>query len=170
MTTATATRPALHVHVPTEDEFSGQDFLPAPELEALYDQLILDYPETHGHLPMVEVKVVWKRKAGKRYGQKQLGYCAKTSGMTRYFADADFVIWIGADAVLEAELTDSQIRAAVSHEMRHLGWQAGEGGDAGKAVILGHDFELFFSEVKELGAWQDFIGEAAQSFSQAGLL
>lgn len=170
MTSATATRPALHVRVPTEDDFAGADFLPAPDLTALYDQLILDYPETHGHLPMVEVKVVWKRKAGKKHGQKQLGYCAKTSGLARYFAEADFVIWIGADAVLEAELTDSQIRAAVSHEMRHIGWEDGEDGEAGKPVILGHDFELFFSEIKELGAWQDFISEAAEAFSQAGLL
>ncbi len=169
MSSATATRPAIHVRVPTEDDFGGADFMPAPELTALYDQLILDYPETHGHLQWVDVKVVWKRKAGKKHGRQQLGYCAKTSGLARYFSEAEFVIWIGADSCLDGELTDSQIRAAVSHEMRHIGWEEGEDGEAGKAVIVGHDADLFFSEIKELGAWQDFIGEAAEAFSQAGL-
>lgn len=166
----TATRPAIHVHVPDEDQFDGADFMPAPELNALYSQLINDYPETHGHLNVVDVQVLWKRRGGKSQGKQRLGYCVKTSGLARYFAEADFVIWLAADTVLERELSDSQIRAAVSHEMRHIGFEEGEDGADGKAVIVGHDAEIFFSEIRELGAWEEFISEAAEAFSQAGLL
>lgn len=168
MTSATAARQAIHVRVPTEEQFGGADFLPAPELSALYEQLIEDYAETHGHLHWVDVKVVWKRRGGKSQGKQRLGFCAKTSGLTKYFAEAEFVIWLAADTVLERELTDSQIRAAVSHEMRHIDWEVDEEGN-GKAVIVGHDAELFLSEIRELGAWESFISETAQTFEQAGL-
>lgn len=165
----TATRPAVHVRVPTSEQFEGAEFMPAPELSGLFDQLVRDYPETHGHLQWIDVKVLWKAKGGKSQGKSRLGYCAKTSGLAKFFADADFVIWLAADVVLEREMTDSQIRAAVSHEMRHIGWEEDEDGP-GKAVIVGHDAELFLSEIRELGAWHEFIGQAADAFSQAGLL
>jgi hypothetical protein len=167
---ATATRPAIHVRVPMTDDFDGEEFLLSDELQALYDQLIRDYPDTHGHLPRVAVKVAWKAKGGKSQGKVRLGYCAKLSGAAKFFAEAEFLIWLAADTVMDRELTDSQIRAAVSHEMRHIAWQDGEDGEDGKAVIAGHDAEIFFSEIHELGAWEEFISEAAQAFSQAGLL
>ena len=169
MTSATAQRTTVHVRVPTDDQFDDADFMPAPELSALYGQLIADYPETHGHLHWVDVKVVWKKRGGKSQGKQRLGFCAKTSGLAKYFAEAEFVIWLAADTVLERELTDSQIRAAVSHEMRHIGWEVDDEGN-GKAVIAGHDAELFLSEIRELGAWESFISEAADAFTQAGLL
>lgn len=163
-----ATRPAIHVRVPTDEQF-GEDFMPSPELTALYDQLIQDYPETHGHLPMVEVKVVWKRRGGKSAGKEKLAKCVKTSGLARYFAEAEYVIWLAADHVIEREMTDSQIRSCLSHEMRHIAWVVDEETGEGKAEIVGHDVELFFSEVRELGAWNEFIGQAAEAFEQSGL-
>ena len=30
--------------------------------------------------------------------------------------------------------------------------------------------ELFWSEIRELGAWESFIAETAEAFNQAGLL
>jgi hypothetical protein len=166
MTTATA--PAIHVRVPLEEQFGGADFMPAPELTALYEQLITDYPETHGHLHWVEVKLAWKRKGGKKNGQNNLAFCQKLSGAAKYYADADFLIWLAADEVLAREMTDREIRACVSHEMRHVGWDVDEEGN-GKAVILGHDVELFFSEVREIGGWNEMLREAASAFEQAPL-
>ncbi len=168
MPTATAERTAIHVRVPNEDQFGDADFMPAPEPSAFYEQLIGDYPETHGHLHWVDVKVVWKKRGGKSQGKQRLGFCAKTSGLAKYFAEAEFVIWLAADTVMELELTDSQIRAAVSHEMRHIGWKVDDEGN-GKATIAGHDAEIFFSEIRELGAWQECITATADVFSQAGL-
>ena len=166
----TATRPAIHVRVPLPEHFDGEEFLLSDELEALYAQLIRDYPDTHGHLPRVAVKLAWKAKGGKSQGKQRLGYCAKLSGAAKFFAEAEFLIWLAADTVLDRELTDSQIRAAVSHEMRHIGWEDGDDGEDGKAVIVGHDAELFLSEIRELGAWEAFISEAAEAFAQAGLI
>lgn len=164
-----ATRPAIHVRVPTVDQFDGEEFLLSDELEMLYAQLIRDYPDTHGHLPRVSVKLAWKAKGGKSQGKPRLAYCQKLSGAAKFFAEAEFLIWLAADTVLERELSDSQIRACVSHEMRHIGWEDGENGEDGKAIILGHDAELFFSEIRELGAWESFIRETAEAFSQSGL-
>ena len=65
---ATATAQQIHVRVPKTEDF-GDDFLPAPDLDAVYTRLIIDYPETHGHLPMVDVKVVWKARGGKKNGK-----------------------------------------------------------------------------------------------------
>lgn len=166
----TATRPAIHVRVPLLDDFDGEEFLLSDELEALYAQLIRDYPSTHGHLPRVAVKLAWKARGGKSQGKEKLAYCQKLSGAAKFFAEAEFLIWLAADHVLDREMSDSQIRACVSHEMRHIGWEEGEDGEDGKAVIVGHDAELFFSEIVELGAWNEFIGLAAEAFSQAGLI
>lgn len=169
-TVTTATMTVTRVEVPEAEDFDGQEFLLAEDLTALYEQLILDYPETHGHLDQVEVKVVWKAKGGKSQGKARLGYCAKLSGAAKFFAECEFLIWLAADTVVDLELSDSQIRAALSHEMRHIAWQDGEDGEDGKAVIAGHDFEGFVSEIKELGAWNVFIEQAADSFYQAGLI
>ncbi len=168
MPAATAERTAIHIRVPTAEAFEDE-FLLDDTLTAVYEQLITDYPETHGYLPQVDVKVVWKQKGGKSQGKERLSFCAKTSGLAKFFAAADFVIWLAADHILEREWTDSQIRAAISHEMRHIGWEDGEDGEDGKAVIVGHDAELFWSEIKELGAWQEFISRTAEVFEQAGL-
>ena len=88
--------------------------------------------------------------------------------MAKFFAESEFLIWLAADEVLVREMSDREIRACLSHEMRHIGWDVDDDGN-GKAVILGHDVELFFSEVREVGAWNDMLSEAAESFSQAPL-
>lgn len=168
MTTATApTR--IRVRVPTAEDFAGDEYLDSPDLTSVLKQLIRDYPDTHGYLDRVSVQIVWRAKGGKSKGKMNLGYCAKTSGLAKYFAQSEFVIWIAADTAREQELSDAQIRAAVSHEMRHIGWEDGEDGADGKAVILGHDFEGFTSELREIGAWSDLLQEAADAFKQAPL-
>lgn len=164
MTTATA----IHIRVPDPDTFAD-DFMPAEDLTMLYDQLIKDFPETHGFLPQVDVKVVWKKTGGKSAGKEKLAKCVKTSGLARYFAQADFIIWLAADHVLEREMSDAQIRSCLSHEMRHIAWVVNDETGEGKADIVGHDLEMFLSEVTELGPWNEWLTLANDAFTQSEL-
>lgn len=125
--------------------------------------------EEHG----ITVAVLWKRKGGKSKGLAVYGKCQKPSGLLAHFCTSDFVIWLGADNIAEAEWTSEQIRKLLYHEARHIGWDDGDDDDPddfGHAVILGHDLELFVGEVEDTGAWEHFRRALGHDFKQAGLL
>lgn len=168
--TATATAPAIHVRVPTEEHFGGDDFLPAPDLDALYTQLVRQN-DTLDHLAQVEVAIRWKRTGGKKGGRPVFGKTAKRSGLLSAFTSADFVVWLAADHVLAAEYTDRQITALLHHELMHISFVDPEDDEEGarKYVLVGHDFEFFAEEIKTYGAWEELLQEAAAAFEQAPL-
>ena len=165
-----ATAPRITVRVPSEDDFGGADFLPDAALDALFDDVVSSYRrlghiEDHG----IQVSVLWKRKGGKSKGSATYGKCQKPSGLLAHFCTADFVIWLGADTIAEQEWTTDQIRKLVYHEARHIGWDDGDEEHDPKAVILGHDVELFVGEVEDTGAWEHFRQALGVDFKQAGL-
>ena len=167
MTSATATRPT--VRVPQEGEFPALGFLPAPELDTLLESLQQQYPDVFAALEMVTVRVLWKAKGGVSHGRAKTAWTVKQSGLSRYFSDCDFVLWVAADHVRDLGLN---VRSLLFHEAQHCGYEEGEDGAEGKPVYVGHDAELFAADVTRLdrAEWLDFVTEAADAFKQAGLL
>lgn len=168
MTSATATMQG--VRVPNVDEFDGAEYIPAPELQAVLSALVEQYDDTIGHLTRVSVMVLWRAKGGKSKGKAKFGQCQKPSGLLAYFAaDTEFVITVSADHCREAEYMTSQLRALVYHEALHIGWEDGEDGEDGHAVLVGHDVETFTAEIRDMGAWHQMLSATADAFRQAGL-
>jgi hypothetical protein len=170
VTSATTTRPAIHVHVPTEDEFGGQDFLPAPDLDAIYVQLVRQHDDLD-HLNQLDIAIRWKRSGGKKGGHPVFGKTAKRSGLVSAFTTVDFIVWLAADHTLEAEYSDRQITALLHHELMHIGYEDPEDDEEGarKYVLVGHDFEGFKAELSIYGPWEELLQEAAEAFAQAPL-
>lgn len=168
MTTATA--PTIHVRVPMEDQFGGNDFMPAPELVKVEAQLIRAH-STLDHLDQLEVAILWKKTGGKKGGRPVFGKTAKRSGLVSAFTSADFIVWLAADHVLAAEYTDRQITALLHHELMHISYEdpADDEEGARKFVLVGHDFEFFGEELRIYGAWEEMLEEAAAAFKQAPL-
>ena len=166
---ATATAQPIHVRVPSAEDF-GDDFLPAPDLLAVYTQLVREH-DTLAHLTQLDIAVFWKAKGGKKGGHPVFGKTFKRSGLVSAFTTCDFVVWLAADHVLDAEYTDRQITALLHHELLHIGYEDPEDGEDGprKYVLVGHDFEGFKEELTVYGAWEEMLAEAAEAFEQAGL-
>ena len=158
------------MRIPVENDFLGDDFLAAPELEELGDSLIR---QKLGHLDDGELAIEyrWKKKGGKSGGNAVLGKCVKLSGLARHLAlGAHFCVWLGADYVRAMKLDDRQIEALVYHELCHIEREEPE--DEDKPVVyrsVGHDAEVFFAELREYGAWRPSLVELEQTIRQLSL-
>jgi hypothetical protein len=168
MTTETAPRPAIHVRVPTAEQFGTDDFMSAGTLNQIYTQLV-DQHSTLEHLEQLEVAILWKKSGGKKSGRPVFGKTAKRSGLVSAFTSADFIVWLAADHVLEAEYTDRQITALLHHELMHISYEDPADNEEGarKYVLVGHDYEFFGEELRIYGAWEEMLQEAATAFEQA---
>lgn len=164
----TATRPAIHVRVPTAEQFGSEDFISAVDLTDLYEQIVSEH-STLDHLNQLEVAILWKKSGGKKGGHPVFGKTQKRSGLVSAFTSADFIVWLAADHVLEAEYTDRQITALLHHELMHISYEDPADGTDGarKYVLVGHDYELFAEELRIYGAWEEMLKEAAAAFKQA---
>lgn len=145
-----AVRPR-RVSVPAESEFGDKDFLPADDLEVLASDLI-DRHTTFSHFPGLTIHYRWKKKGGKKSGAAVYGKCVKPSGLLADYSDADFVIWLAADYVRDAEFSQRQIEALLFHELLHAGISDEDEGEA-KPALIAHDFEGFRAEVETYGWW-----------------
>lgn len=170
---ATATAARISVRVPDEADFDGGDYLSDAGLDGLLSELVGRYPrlgviEEHG----INVSVLWKRKGGKKQGCPTFAKCQKPSGLLAHFCTSDFVIWLAADHIKEAEYTSAQVEKLLYHEARHIGWDEGDPEDpdaVGKPAIVGHDIELFLGEVEDTGAWEHFRQALGRDFQQTGM-
>lgn len=171
MTSATAQR--VTVQVPAEMDFLGADFLADTALTALFAEVVEQYPRLHHIVDHdISVTVLWKRKGGKKQGAPTMAKCVKPSGLAGHLCPTPFAIWLGADNIAEQEWTTEQIAKLLYHEARHIGWEDPDEDDEdgeGKAIILGHDVELFVGEVEDTGAWEHFRRQLGRDFQQAGL-
>lgn len=167
MTSATAQR----IRVPSEMEFGDEAFISATALEPMLMELVRQH-DSLSHIADLTVALLWKKSGGKRGGKPVMGKTAKRSGLVAAFTTADFIVWLAADHVAEADYDERQITALLHHELLHIGWQEPDEDDPegeGKAVRVGHDFEFFAEEVRTYGAWEAMLQEAAAAFQQAGL-
>jgi hypothetical protein len=166
----TATRTAVHVRVPSAEQFGAADFMPAGTLTTIYEQLVTEH-STLDHLEQIEVAILWKKTGGKKGGRPVFGKTAKRSGLVSAFTSADFIVWLAANHISDAEYTDRQITALLHHELMHISYEDPPEGEEGarKYVLQGHDFEGFKEELEIYGAWDDLLKEAADAFKQAPL-
>lgn len=170
--TATMTRPV--VFVPVEMDFGDEAFLPAADMEALGQSLIERYPDTLGHLTDVQIAYLWKKSGGKRGGKGVYGKTSKRGGLVSAFCAADFIVWLAADHVAEAEYTQKQIEHLLKHELTHIGYEDPADDDEDgerKYVLVSHDLEVFLSDIREMerDGWDELLHEAAAAFKQAAL-
>jgi hypothetical protein len=132
------------------------DYLSSTQLRELASALIERYEEFQ-HLQDFSLAYLWKRKGPSSSGHNTLGKCQRLTGMLKFFAKYDFVIWLSADHC--HGLTAFQIEALVFHEMMHAG------AEDGKPAIRKHDWEGFAAEVHNYGEWKSdmtAIGDAFQ--------
>lgn len=151
-------------NIPSADVFGDDDFAVAPDLEDLAGGLIDRHPEQFGHLAALELAFLWKAKGGVSKGKATLGKCQKPSGLLAFFAGKDWIVWLAADTARDARMTDRQIEAALYHELLHAGFDA----ERGDRAWVGHDVEMFRSEVEEYGLWHDSLRQVGPAFRQLG--
>lgn len=160
--------------IPADSQFifAGSDFLPAPDLDDLAEDLIYHEPpfeflrDTWGS----SIVYRWKRKGGTSAGAAVLGKCVALSGAARHFAGKRYLIWLGADTCREARLTAEQLRALVYHELCHL--TPGEIDDTGEETpptVVGHDVEAFTAEIRRFGLWRRDLAQAKAAFDDLPL-
>lgn len=159
------------VRVPSDDDFFDNDYMDDPALNELLDAVVARYErlrliEVHG----ISLAVLWRRKGGKKQGGPTLSKCHKPSGLLAHFCTAQFVIWIGADHIREAEYTTQQLAKMLYHECRHIGWDEGDDDHDPKAIIVGHDLEIFADELTDTGEWEHFRRAIASEFRQTSFL
>jgi len=133
------------------------DFIAAPELRQIGDRLVRDGPLTHLDDGKLRIDYRWKHKGGTSGGNWILGKCVKLSGPAEHYADgAQILIWLAADHC-EYEAYDArQIEALVYHELLHISREERLDKFGNEVVVYrtrGHDFEGFFSELDQYGAW-----------------
>lgn len=137
-------------YIPGVAAFFGSEWVESEDLAQLAQDLIGRWPEL-SFLAGFEIRVLWKAEGGASRGRLLYGKCAKPSGMTKYFALCDWVIWLAADNCRASLFDDRQIEALLYHELKHC---AVVGKDA-KPGTVGHDFEVFADELRRYGFWND---------------
>lgn len=135
---------------PAEIAFMSGEWAESSALEELAEDLIAKWPELR-FLDGYRIRVLWKENGGDSRGRLTLGKCSKPSGVARYFALCDWVIWLAADHCREMKFTDEQIEALLYHELKHCVLV----GKDQKPGIRGHDWEVFGDELHRYGFWND---------------
>lgn len=158
LTTFPATTSKRMIRPPDDSEFED-DYLPAPSIEKVGEALRL----RHNMPTEISITYVWKRKGGKSQGKEKLAFCNKVSGLARYYAAVDFVIWFAADNLRELNFSQDQYEALIHHELQH----AGVDPDTLDPIVVGHDFEGFRENVEHYGLWLRDLAAAKESFAQA---
>jgi hypothetical protein len=157
---------ATRLHIPSDESFEeDEDFKADAGLVALATELIERHPGKFGFLRNIEVKFLWKRAGGRSQGKARLGYCAKTSGLAKHYAGADFVVWLAADAARDYGLGPRELEALLFHELCHIDYDD----EADKPTVRAHDVEMFVDELAEYGTWTADLRRARHAFEQLPL-
>ncbi len=151
------------------------NFRPAPEVQAIADELI---PKYHKHLLdfSVRVEYVFIDKTPKSKGREIWGTCRKISNLPAFLAneqegsDPFFVITI-SEPVWDVLPPDKRV-ALVDHELCHASAEAVQNEDDDEAdpvklSINPHDLEEFTCIVRRHGLWRDDV-EAFVSAAKKG--
>lgn len=139
-------------------EDNGLEFLEASDIARVAYRVMESKPLYFTHAANLDIQYLWKRTGGKDGGRTKLGACQKPSGLLRYFAGVDFIIWIGADTCRDAQLTHQQMEALVFHELLHVSLD-----DNDKPMVRPHDFEGFAAEITEYGFWRPDVKNIANA-------
>ena len=147
---ATGEQPLSRLAPPGSIAFMSSEWVESEALEELARDLVAKWPELR-FLDGFDIRVLWKENGGDSRGRLTLGKCTKPSGLARYFALCDWVIWLAADHCRQMEFTDEQIEALLYHELKHCVLV----GKDSKPGVRGHDYEVFADELNRYGFWND---------------
>lgn len=156
------------VFPPAEEDFEDDDFLAAPDLDRLKNQLVVQWPE-FAQLRYADIDILWRAKGGSSGGKATMGKCAKMSGLAKHYSGETFVIWIAADHVRDYALSQRQIEALVYHELSHCGWEVDDKTNELKWHVAAHDATVFFGEIERYGAWQQDLRTLQHGYAQLAL-
>jgi hypothetical protein len=152
--------------VPSDAAFNGRQYRDAPELANIAERLIGEHGFL-GELVNCDVRWYWKRKTGVSKGRVKIGFMKRASDLLGHFSGADFIGWLSATTARDGKFTDTQIEAAVFHQLCHIGSD-----DSGNWIFAPHDFEGFAAEVRVFGTWTSDLklgGSAFVAAHQMGL-
>lgn len=132
--------------------FDGRDFIDAPDLADIASDLVIDHDLPH--VNNWRIRYLWKAKSS----AYDAGKCQMLSGLARYYAGAEFVIWLSAEFCAANQYTRRQVEALLFHELNHVGTKITQAGDM-KPEARRHDAEVFRAELEEYGLWRDDLQE-----------
>lgn len=166
----TGADPHKRFPVPIEGQFDGDEYLIAPELEAVGNALIAALDEL-GSLQAYPPNVVyvWKAKAKKKQGKTILGFCNKLSGLAKFYGECDWTIEVSADAIRDLHFTNFQIEALLFHELNHIEPVVDEETGEVTFKVRGEDAYAFVTEIKRYGAWKEDLASVSDAWNQAPL-
>ncbi|MCA1615026.1 MAG: hypothetical protein LC795_15515 [Acidobacteria bacterium] len=152
--------------VPEPDAFDREEFVEAPELAEVAQELLHRFEEL-SFLYDFNLRFFWKEKGGATGSKNTLGKCVKPSGLLKKYSDAHFIVWVAADHTRH-RLTNKQMEALLFHELMHCARD-----EKGRPTIRPHDFEGFAREIEVYGAWKgdiERIGKAFTAHAEQGSL
>lgn len=161
----TIPRPSSFVNKKTGEQ---TDFMDAPDIERIANALIgtcadLDFLEE------VHIRYRWRRKGQNKAGKIVLGYCQKLSGQLRdEMGGGDFQIVLNAENCGLRDLRAWQLEALVYHELNHIA-PPDEDDPESVPTLIGHDVEMFTSEVRRYGLWTNELRMARKAFNDLPL-
>jgi hypothetical protein len=157
------------VSVPFDTQFLA-DFMPAPELAMLADELVSECEDLHPiHQHEITIQYLWKRKGGTAGGRERYGNIQAMSGLLRFFGQASFAVWLAADHLRRRSFDDRKIEAQLFHELMRI---AIEEDDESGIVTIGlrsPDVHAFLPEIARYGLWSTGLEEAGPTLRQAAL-
>jgi hypothetical protein len=159
----------LGMRVPGDEAFGEEDFLPAPDMERVAERL-MGRDLRFSHLSQMGLTFLWKRKGGKRSGKGVYGKCQKPSGLLKFFASTDGIIWLAVDHCRELGFDQQQLEALLFHELCHASFEEDEETGERKFALAAHDFEGFRAEVEKYGLWDTTLQDLGESFKQLKLI
>ncbi len=152
--------------MPPSVAFGEGDFIEAPELLRLANDLVRHWPEL-AFLSEFQGRVLWKRKGGEKGGKATFAKFQVLSGMLEFFSGADWVMWVAADHTRVGEF--DAFEEMVYHELLHAEMvldEEGESLDPPQIRARGHDYEGFLQEIRRYGAWAPDLRSAKAAFEQ----
>lgn len=166
----TGADPEKRFPVPIEGQFDGEEFRDAPELGAIADALIAEWPEFHalGSYPPT-IRYMWRARGQKSKGAAMFGNCKKVSGLTKHFGRTDWVLEIAADLLRDMKATNWQVEALLFHELKHLRVTVDEETDEATYSYVREEYSAFADEIKRYGAWHGELESVSAAFAQAPL-
>lgn len=163
--------------VPAEEDFTVLDknekgeevtvdrnWIDAPILAAIGEELIERRQDTLAHLNPFKIAYFWRKKGGLESGRYRYGQTLVPSGLLKEKVDADFIIWLASDYT-SSYFEAWRIEALLYHQLLHAGANATTGGPK----LRPHQFEGFGSELEHYGAWSPPLKIVARAAQQLPL-
>jgi hypothetical protein len=151
--------------VPDDSAFEGGEFVEAPELAKIAQDLIFEFPGDFPRHDQAKIDYLWRIKGGMKDGGAQLGMCQRTPPIAVFYSETEFTIWVAADNCRLAKITPCEMRALIFDLLYHIEYNS----EKDKFKIRAPDVSTFMRTVEVMGPWNRTLRRAQKAFSQAPL-